>query len=130
LYRTPIDGLFAGVSIRHFGLVDKMKERRSRPPTQSAIGLSYRTVVDEFDVLGVVSAFSGSATGGLRGQFGLEGTHSRIVSARVGYQSGYEVRGFSFGLGVAYGLFSFDYGSIPFTDGFGNGHLITLGMRL
>ncbi len=130
LYQTPIEGLLAGVSVRHFGMADKMRERRSRPPTQSSFGLSYRTAFEGFDLLGAVSSFTGSATGALRGQLGLEGTYSGIISARVGYQSGYESRGFSFGLGVAYGLFSFDYGSVPFEDALGNGHLITLGMRL
>lgn len=130
LYRTPIEGLIAGASIRHFGIVDKMKNLRSHAPTQSTIGLSYRTTMSEFQLLGVISAYSGSASGSLRGQLGFEGTYSEIISIRAGYQSAYEFRGFSFGLGVAYGLFSFDYGSIPFAAGLGSSHLITVGLRL
>jgi len=130
LYRTPIEGLSGGVSIRHFGIVDKMKERRSRPPTQTAFGVSYRTALDDFEMLGLVSAASGTASGSLRGQIGFECEYSQVISLRFGYQSEYEVRGFSFGVGVAYGLFSFDYGSIPFATDLGNGHLITVGIQM
>ncbi|MEX2115513.1 MAG: PorV/PorQ family protein [Bacteroidota bacterium] len=130
MYRTPIEGLFGGVSIRHFGIVDQMRESRSRPPTQTSFGLSYRTALDDFEMLGVLSATSGTVTGAIRSQVGFECQYSKVVSLRLGYQSAYEVRGFSFGLGVAYGLFSFDYGSVPFTTGLGNGHLITVGIQL
>ncbi len=130
LYRTPGEGLSGGVSIRHFGIVDKMKERRSRPPTQTSFGLSYRTAFDNFEMLGVVSGTSGTASGSIRGHIGLECEYSQVVSLRFGYQSEFEVRGFSFGLGIAYGLFSFDYGSVPFSAGIGNGHLITIDMQL
>jgi hypothetical protein len=35
---------------------------------------------------------------------------------------------FSYGLGVSYGFLSFDYGSIPFSGGLGNGHLVSVGI--
>ncbi|MEX1138950.1 MAG: PorV/PorQ family protein [Bacteroidota bacterium] len=128
LYRTPIEGLYGGVSLRHFGIVDKMKQRPSSTPTQTTFGLSYTTTLDDFSMLGVVSATSGTATGSLRSQVGIESVYAKVVSLRLGYQSAYEVRGFSFGVGLSYGLFSFDYGSVPFSGGLGNGHLITVGI--
>lgn len=128
VYALPVEGLSGGASIRNFGIIDKMRELRPRAPTQASFGLSYTNAIDEFGMLGVASVTSGTATGTARSQLGVECKYANAVSIRLGYQSAYEVRGFSFGLGLSYDLFSFDYGSVPFSDGLGNGHLVSVGI--
>lgn len=128
VYKLPFEGLTGGASIRHFGIADKMRDLRPRAPTQASFGLSYKNTLDQFDVLGVASVTSGTVSGSARSQFGVECAYANTVSLRLGYQSAFEVRGLSFGLGLSYGLFSFDYGSIPFSDGLGNGHLVSVGI--
>lgn len=129
VYHTPLEGLSGGVSIQHLGLADKLREESAPLPTQTHFGISYETRVDEFRILGVLSGTARSVGGRFHARAGAECTYARLVSLRFGYQSGYEARGISGGLGLVQGGFSFDYGYVPFSLGIGTGHLLTLGYQ-
>lgn len=60
-------------------------------------------------------------------QFGASVNTLDFLWLRAGYLVDNELRGISFGLGLAYESFRFDYAYVPFTAGFGNsGQIVTL----
>ena len=128
-YRPPVEGLSAGVSLQHLGFAGALRKEKAKLPTQARIGLAYETIVDDFRILGVLAGTSRSTGTSFRVHTGAECTYAGLVSVRVGYQTGFEARAVSGGLGLFYGNFSFDYGTVPFSLGLGTGHLLTLGYR-
>ena len=58
--------------------------------------------------------------------FGGEALYNKLFAARMGYQTGYESRGFTAGIGLLWGDLKFDYAFLPFTYGLGNANLFSL----
>ena len=52
-------------------------------------------------------------------------SHSRRLVLRAGYQTA-DTRGVSLGLGVDTGIWGLDYAFVPFADGLGDGHQLSL----
>jgi hypothetical protein len=52
--------------------------------------------------------------------------YNNTFAARVGYQTGYEARGFSAGIGIEWGSLRFDYAYLPFSYGLGNANQFSL----
>jgi hypothetical protein len=57
---------------------------------------------------------------------GGEIIYNKTFAGRVGYQTGYESRGITGGVGIMWGNFSFDYAYMPFSLGLGNANLFSL----
>ncbi|MGE5797834.1 MAG: hypothetical protein ACM34N_13695, partial [Ignavibacteria bacterium] len=60
---------------------------------------------------------------------GAEIVYNNIAALRGGYQSGYESKRFTGGLGLMWGSLSFDYALSPFQLGLGSGHSISLNFK-
>ncbi len=127
LYHSPIDGLVAGVSIANIGSMSALANERSELPRQARLGLSYRFPYEDFDFMSALQFTQEAA--GVRNNLhlGLEALYHQVVTVRLGYQSGYEARTLSAGLGVRYEWVKFDYAYVPFAFNLGNAHLFTLG---
>ena len=52
------------------------------------------------------------------------------LNLRLGYQTGYETRGLSLGVGLHLGRVRFSYALVPFREGFGEAHLASFAYRL
>jgi hypothetical protein len=61
---------------------------------------------------------------------GVEFDYLGMVFLRLGYQSGFENQGISFGAGATYSTLRFDYAFTPFSASFGNAHTIALSLIL
>jgi len=128
LYRTPIAGLEIAASVTNLGSLTAFRTERPELPSFARTGATYRFEIDDFAArLSVASAvglqhsethFSGS----------VEGVYRGSLAIRIGYQTGFESRGLSTGLGVAYEFLTFDYGYLPFSYGFGGAHILSLGI--
>ncbi len=57
---------------------------------------------------------------------GAEAVYNKTFAVRAGYQTGYEARGFTAGIGVAWGSLNFDYAYTPFSLGLGNANQFSL----
>jgi hypothetical protein len=57
---------------------------------------------------------------------GVEADYDRTLFVRLGYQTGYDTRGFSAGIGASYSLLRFDYAVTPWSEGFGLAHTASL----
>jgi len=57
---------------------------------------------------------------------GAEAVYNKTFAVRAGYQTGYEARGFTAGIGIAWGSLNFDYAYTPFSLGLGNANQFSL----
>ena len=129
LYNTPFQGLTAGVAITNIGGLQQFQNDRSDLPTFSRIGASYTYRRDDFDF-----SVSGAWAHNLRdpenhAQASLEASYSQKVSLRLGYQTGYESRALSAGIGIRFEFIQLDYAYVPSSLGLGDSHLFSLGFQ-
>jgi hypothetical protein len=129
LYNTPIKGLQAGVAVTNAGSLGQFRTERSDLPTFARGGASYAFTLDDF-VFSTSAALASSLQFSERHLLGsIEATYDNLFSVRFGYESGYDSRGVTAGLGVRYEFLQFDYAYVPFSSGLGDGHLFSLGFQ-
>ena len=57
---------------------------------------------------------------------GIEFAYQQHAYVRAGYQSGFDNKSFSFGIGVAFVPVRVDYAFTPFTNDFGTSHAFSI----
>lgn len=130
LYRTPLDGLRIGLAATNLGHMGAFRTVDSNLPTSVNLGAEYTLTVGDFQLVGAAALAQETVSGGTQDiRFGGEVTYQRLVALRVGYQTGYDVRNLSAGLGIHYSVFQLDYAYVPFSHGFGNANIVTLGIE-
>jgi hypothetical protein len=130
-YDTGLDGLSLGASVANLGSGGTLREEKSSLPALGRIGGIYRFSPMEnaaVAVMGdVVSVFPDKQT---FVNLGGELRFQELVAVRGGYQLGSEGRGFSAGLGIAYGIVAVDYAYAPLSLDLGNTHTISVSVSL
>ena len=122
VYSLPSAGIDIAASVTHLGKGTSFRSETTKPPTTVAIGLARG-----FDL----PQLSGSAalSASIVKSVGEDGVHVRgggsldfagAVTVRAGYESGYDSRGLTFGLGLRYRGLRLDYAFVPFRDGVGD----------
>jgi len=128
LYKTPIKGLIGGVSVTNLGRLGAFRQESSSLPTMLNLGARYGLTFDEFTLLLAPAFLMRLEPSTPMAALGAEVSYLEMVSLRVGYQSGYDARTFSAGLGVRYGLVGVDYAYVPFSEDLGASHIISVGV--
>ena len=129
IYQIPFDGASVGLSITNVGSMEAFRSSASDLPTTVRFGGNYR-----FEAPVVSCTVSAAYANDIKGknshlQMGLELLHDGFVAGRVGYQTGFESRGLSAGIGVRWSMVDFDYAYVPFSLGLGDAHVFSLGFR-
>ena len=129
IYSTPVQGLKAGLAVTNVGGLHQFQHDGSDLPTFSRVGASYAFRMNEFDF-----SLSSAWAKNLRDpeshlQGSLEATYSQKVSLRLGYQTGYESRALSAGIGIQLDFIQLDYAYVPFALGLGDSHLFSLAFQ-
>jgi hypothetical protein len=129
IYCTPVQGLKAGLSVTNLGGLQQFRNDRSDLPAFSHIGASYALQQDDF-----VFSLAGAWAQNLRDseshlQGSLETAYNHTVSLLIGYQTGYESRAFSAGIGLRFEFMQLNYAYVPFRLGLGDSHLFSLGFQ-
>ncbi len=121
-----------GLAVANLG---SMSELRALPTTLPA--LLRAGVAWDADIPSLNSVFT--VTGGAMHVFDDEVTHVQLgaefdysdaVYARLGYQSGFDIKDVSFGAGAKYHNLRFDYAYTPFSESFGTAHTIALSINI
>jgi len=130
-YATPIEGLSASAAVRNLGSMNKLREEETKLPSEVRIGPSYNFVLNDskFEITTAAELQKYLDVDDLHLNFGAEILYNKLVALRGGYQSGYESKSFTGGLGLKWGSLSFDYALSPFQLGLGSGHSISLNFR-
>jgi hypothetical protein len=127
-YLTPVKGLTASTVLRNIGSMSALNIVGTKLPLDFRLGGAYNynfpTAKLDLIVTGEFQKYLDADdfhinTGG-------EIMYNETFAARVGYQTGYEARGFTAGIGVAWGNLRFDYAYTPFSLGLGNANQFSL----
>lgn len=130
-YATPIEGLHAGYAVSNLGEMGVLRNERTKLPALHRVGAAYETPIPQFDATAtfVADGFSVFDEKKLSARFGAELNYSKSVFARLGYQTGSEIYGFSGGIGVSFSALRFDYALTPFSSEFGSAHTISISIQ-
>ena len=136
-----------GTALRNLGSMNELAETSTRLPGMLSMGTNIRllqfstsAIDDEIPLLLSINTDyniplneindmeEGSLISRSDGYFnaGIELNISDIIDLRTGYRTGDTQRRFSFGAGLAVSDFYFNYAFMPFIDGFGVAHAVSL----
>ncbi|HRP94417.1 MAG TPA: PorV/PorQ family protein [Ignavibacteriaceae bacterium] len=127
-YLLPYKGLTASAVIKNIGSMNKLRSEATNLPTELRIGTAYTYSLEDskFDFTGGAEFQKYLDTEDNHFNFGGEVLYNKLIAARAGYQSGYESRGLTAGIGLMWGSLKFDYAFLPFSLGLGNANLFSL----
>lgn len=130
-YMTPLHGLSIGAVVRNMGSMDKLRQEKTKLPTELRIGGNYGFAIPAISSYGTagVELLKYSGQNDTHINFGGELIYEETLALRAGYQTGFDARGFSAGLGIIWESLRFDYAFVPFGQSLGSAHLVTLGYR-
>jgi hypothetical protein len=130
-YFTPIKGLTASTVIKNIGSMSALRVEKTKLPTEFRLGGAYNfnleTVKLDFIIVGEFQKYLDNDDIHING--GGEIIYNETFAARLGYQSGYEARGFTGGVGIMWGNLRLDYAYMPFSLGLGNANLFSIQFR-
>jgi len=127
-YLTPIKGLTASTVLRNIGSMNNLYEVGSKLPLDLRLGAAYNYNLSssKIDFIGTGEFQKYLDNDDIHFNTGLEVVYNETFAARVGYQTGYEARGFTAGIGIEWGSLRFDYAYLPFTYGLGDANQFSL----
>jgi hypothetical protein len=130
-YRTPYKGLTAAAVVKNLGSMDALRVESTKLPTEFKVGAAYSFDLNESD-FGLIAAGEFqkyTLDDDSHFNFGGEVMYKNIIALRAGYQTGYESRNFTGGVGLIWGNLNFDYAFVPFSLGFGSANLFSLSFK-
>ncbi|HEY6951182.1 MAG TPA: PorV/PorQ family protein [Bacteroidota bacterium] len=130
LYNTPFDGFSLGASLNNAGQLGAFRQQRTEIPSTVKAGANYTLSSEDFGILGAFAISRETIAKINSVHLGFEANYTKMLSARLGYQTGNDLRGLSAGLGIHYSILQLDYAYVPFGQGFGDAHIISIGVKL
>jgi hypothetical protein len=115
--------------VSNLGSMNPLKIEPTKLPASLRFGASYLYRKDNLSLTGAVDAFKVIDGGSFHGHFGAEGGYKDFIYLRAGYQTGYDNKGFTAGLGLKYKTLTLDYAMQPYSTGFGSGNSLSLGFN-
>lgn len=127
-YETPVNGLTVSSVLRNIGTMNALRNEETKLPSEFRLGGAYKIGLEktklDFVIVGEVQKYLDTDDLHLIG--GGDIVYNQTFALRIGYQSGYEARGFTGGLGIMWGNLSLDYAFMPFSLGLGNANLFSI----
>jgi hypothetical protein len=127
-YETPFKGLSVSTVIKNIGSMNALRNEETQLPTDFRLGSAYKFGVEsaKLDFIAVAEFQKYLDTDDIHFNLGGDVIYDQIFSLRVGYQSGYEAKSFTGGIGLMWGSLRFDYTYMPFSLDLGNANLFSL----
>ena len=130
-YTTSVDGLTASAVIRNVGSMNNLRNEATKLPSEIRVGPAYHFDLTDSKI-GITAAAEFQkylSTDDTHFNLGAEGVYDNTIALRAGYQTGYETRGITGGIGLMWGSLRFDYAFLPFSYGLGNSSIFSLQFR-
>jgi len=129
-YQTPWDVQLA-LSVNNLGSMNALDKEASKLPTSIRAGGAYQLGIESMNgnltfATDVVS-FTLEKKSHLH--LGTEFDYRNLIAVRFGYQTGYDAKSFSTGIGIHYGMLQLDYAFVPFKSDLSTTHTISLGFE-
>lgn len=127
-YLTPVKGLTASAVIKNIGSMNKLRIEKTKLPSELRFGGAYNFGLETAKLAFILATEFQKYldTDDIHINGGGEIIYNQTFAARVGYQSGYESRDFTGGVGIMWGNFRLDYAYMPFSLGLGNANLFSV----
>jgi len=127
-YLLPYKGLTASAVVKNIGSMSALRNEETKLPAELRIGTAYTYSLEDskFDFTGGAEFQKYLDNEDNHFNFGGEVLYNKLIAARAGFQTGYESRGFTAGIGLMWGNLKFDYAFLPFSLGLGNANLFSL----
>lgn len=119
----------ASFVLANLGSMNELRNESTKLPTSFRLGSSYSFSKNDFSFIFALESFKILDGGLLHINSGLDIGFKKMFFLRVGYQTNYENRSFTSGIGIKYKNFSLDYAFIPQTLGFGVTNAFSLGFN-
>ncbi len=127
-YKTNIPNLTASFVVRNLGSMEALKSQETAVPTEIVAGANYLYDIPNkelsFIVGGEIQRLTKTDETHLN--VGGETVYKNLIAVRLGYQSGYDTRSFTYGFGLYWRNLTFDFAYVPFQLGLGNANLFSL----
>jgi hypothetical protein len=130
--KYELDRNFAfAAAVSNIGSTSALARESTTLPSTLRVGISYSSPMsNEFGCTLASDVLKVLQDDGTRIHLGAEAVYESFLALRVGYQIGYDAKGYSAGLGIRYGLLQFDYAFVPFLNDLGNTHTFALTFNL
>lgn len=127
-YVLPYKGLTAAAVIKNIGSMNALRNEESKLPAELRIGTAYLLPLEssKLDLTAGIEYQKYLDTDDNHFNFGGEVLYNKLIAVRAGYQTGWETRGFTAGIGLMWGNLKFDYAFLPYSLGLGNANLFSL----
>ena len=127
-YETPFKGLSLSTVIKNIGSMNVLRNEETQLPTDFRLGSAYNFGVEsaKLDFIAVAEFQKYLDTDDIHFNIGGDIVYDQIFALRVCYQSGYEAKSFTGGIGLMWGSLRFDYTYMPFSLDLGNANLFSL----
>ena len=125
---TPVKGLTASAVIKNIGTMSELRVEKTKLPSEFRLGGAYNFGFStaKLDFILAAEFQKYLETDDIHINGGGEIIYNQTFAARVGYQSGYEARNFTGGIGIMWGNLRLDYAYMPFSLGLGNANLFSI----
>jgi hypothetical protein len=127
-YFTPVKGLTASAVVKNIGTMSELRVEKTKLPSEFRLGGAYNFGVSTAKIDFILAAEFQKylETDDVHINGGGEIIYNQTFAARLGYQSGYEARNFTGGIGIMWGNLRLDYAYMPFSLGLGNANLFSI----
>lgn len=123
------DNLSLSFVIANLGSVNNLRNSETKLPSLIRLGGGYKFKSKMFAFRLGAEGFKVLDGGAFHLHSGGEVGYNDLIFLRLGYQSGYENKGLTTGVGLKYKAFSIDYAYVPYMNDFGTGNTFSLGIN-
>lgn len=123
------DNLSISFVLSNLGSVNALKETSTKLPTSIRFGGAYTFTKNNLNFILALEGFKVLDGGKLHVNTGAEVCYRDLLFVRAGYQTAYENKGFTTGIGFKYKGIILDYAFIPYSNSFGTSNTISLGFN-
>jgi hypothetical protein len=124
-----IDNFSLSFVLSNLGSINALKEVSTKLPTSVRLGGAYSFIKKDFNFILALDGFKVLDGGKLHVNSGAEVCYKDIIFIRAGYQTAYDNKGFTTGIGFKYKGITMDYAFIPYSDSFGTSNTLSLGFN-
>jgi len=128
LYEVWRDGLRIGGAVQNIGKTGKLKEEPIELPLMAKFGFAVPVSIGDGRLLCAVDGVQ-EKDFPFHLQGGLEYSWQNLLYLRLGYQSGYETRWMTGGIGICWHGIHLDYSNTPLRSDLGDAHFLSLGFE-
>jgi hypothetical protein len=123
------DNLSFSFVISNLGSINELKSVSTKLPTAVRFGGAYTIKNNNLNFILALDGFRVLDGGNLHINSGGEVSYKDLLFVRLGYQTAYDNKGITTGVGFKYKSIIMDYAFVPYSDSFGTSNTISLGFN-